>query len=99
MTPRSPRGRRPLKHSNAPRARTLPCVIALALLCTIAFAFDAVRAESGGGGHFVMVIESSTFQLSVRDARSGERGPTIRVALGSPEQATPMGRFPLDRII
>jgi lipoprotein-anchoring transpeptidase ErfK/SrfK len=71
----------------------------LALLCTIAFAFDAGRAESGEVGHFVMVIESSTFQLSVRDARSGERGPTIRVALGSPEQATPMGRFPLDRII
>lgn len=47
----------------------------------------------------VMEIESSTFQLSVRDARSGERGPTIRVALGSPAQPTPLGRFPLDRII
>ncbi len=93
MTPRR------LKHSTAPRARTLPCALALALLCTTAAAFDAARAESGEDGQLVMVIESSTFQLSVRDARGGERGPTIRVALGSPEQATPMGRFPLERII
>ena len=47
----------------------------------------------------VMEIELSTFRLSVRDAHSGERGPTIRVALGSPAQPTPIGRFPLDRII
>ncbi|MCP4035517.1 MAG: L,D-transpeptidase, partial [bacterium] len=47
----------------------------------------------------VMEIESKTFQLTVRDARDGGRGPTIRVALGSPGQATPTGRFPLERVI
>jgi hypothetical protein len=47
----------------------------------------------------VMEIESSTFQLRVRDKRDGEIGPTIRVALGSPGQSTPTGAFPLERII
>lgn len=47
----------------------------------------------------VMEIESSTFELHVRDAGTGETGPTIRVALGSPAQSTPTGAFPLERII
>ncbi|MDP6978803.1 MAG: L,D-transpeptidase [Myxococcota bacterium] len=47
----------------------------------------------------VMEIESTTFELRVRDGRDGGKGPTIRVALGSPGQSTPTGRFPLERII
>lgn len=47
----------------------------------------------------IMEISSSTFQLSVRDPSSGEHGPTIRVALGSPGTATPTGKFPLERVI
>ncbi len=64
-----------------------------------AAAFEATRAESDEAGTLVLELESSTFQLSVRDAGSGERGPIIRVALGSPGQATPTGHFPLDRVI
>ncbi len=47
----------------------------------------------------VMEIESTTFELRIRDGRDGGQGPTIRVALGSPGQSTPTGRFPLERII
>ncbi|MFT5443297.1 MAG: hypothetical protein ACI8W3_002344 [Myxococcota bacterium] len=47
----------------------------------------------------IMEISSSTFQLSVRDPSSGEHGPTIRVALGSPGTATPTGKFQLERVI
>jgi lipoprotein-anchoring transpeptidase ErfK/SrfK len=74
-------------------------VLALSLFCTASFAFAAARADSDEAGNLVMLIESSTFQLSVLDSRNGERSPTIRVALGSPGQATPTGRFPLERVI
>ncbi len=72
----------------------------LALLCVVsAAASESLRAEPDVADRLVMELESSTFELSVHDSRGGERGPTIRVALGSPGQATPTGRFPLERII
>jgi hypothetical protein len=73
--------------------------VVVVVLCTSPFATHVARADSSTTAEFVMEIESSTFELSVREAHSGERGPTIRVALGSPAQATPVGRFPLERII
>lgn len=88
-----------LIHSTLPRARAIFCALAMLLLCSAPFAFGVAHAGSGEAGDLVMLIESSTFQLSVVDSRSGERSPTIRVALGSPGQATPTGRFPLERII
>jgi hypothetical protein len=54
-----------------------------------------LEASSG----IVIEIESSTFEMRLRDKRDGELGPTIRVALGSPGQSTPIGAFPLERII
>lgn len=65
------------------------------------FALVLLPTSSGAenDGDLVMELESATFELSVRDARNGERGPTILVSLGSPEQATPLGVFPLERII
>jgi hypothetical protein len=81
------------------RARALVCAVAAVLSCSAALPIGVACAESSETGNLVMVIESSTFQLSVLDSRSGERSPTIRVALGSPESATPTGRFPLERII
>jgi hypothetical protein len=74
-------------------------VLAAVLSCSAVFSLGVAHAESSEAGDLLMVIESSTFQLSVLDSRSGERSPTIRVALGSPESATPTGRFPLERII
>lgn len=90
-----------LGHTHAPRlfahaSRAAGLVLlALALLPARPAASDSDAAAD----RLVMVIESKTFQLSVRDARDGVRGPTIRVALGSPAQATPRGRFPLERVI
>jgi hypothetical protein len=100
-----------LNHTTVPRARAfvlahatvrlcvLSCVQLCVMSCVMTIALGAAQAEPGGAGNLVMVIESSTFQLSVLDSRDGERSPTIRVALGSPEAATPTGRFPLERII
>lgn len=62
-------------------------------------ALQVAQAESTPATGLVMEIDSSTFELSVRDEDSGERGPTIKVTLGSPAQATPTGRFPLELII
>jgi len=50
-------------------------------------------------GELRLVLETSTFSLSVRDPSDRVIGPTIAVALGSPATATPTGRFPLERII
>lgn len=80
-------------------ARVRPAALRVALLCAIASVFQVARADSEPSAALIMEIESSTFELSVRDARTGERGPTIRVTLGSPATATPTGRFPLEKII
>ena len=72
----------------------------LVMFCAL-FVLILLPASSSAedDGDLVMELESATFELSVRDARDGERGPTILVSLGSPEQATPLGAFPLERII
>jgi lipoprotein-anchoring transpeptidase ErfK/SrfK len=72
----------------------LVCLLAAGLASA-----DVPAVESGPLSPIVMELESSTFELHVRDARDGMQGPTIRVALGSPGQSTPTGAFPLERII
>lgn len=94
---------RRFKHNTAPGACVFSSVLVLGFMCIVvciaSSAFGPAHAESDEAGELVILVETSTFRLSVRDLRSGERGPTIRVALGSPRQATPTGRFPLERII
>lgn len=87
--------------SGTPRVRRFAGTVALALICAThpSLHGQTARAEALASAALVMEIESSIFELSVRDSQTGERGPTIRVALGSPAQATPTGRFFLDRII
>ena len=58
-----------------------------------------LRSPLETSSDIVIEIETSTFEMRVRDERDGEFGPTIRVALGSPGQSTPTGAFPLERII
>jgi lipoprotein-anchoring transpeptidase ErfK/SrfK len=87
------------KASPTRRVHALVAALAVALLCAIPSAFRSAGADSDTSPALIMEIESSTFELSVRDSRSGERGPTIRVILGSPATATPIGRFPLEKII
>jgi len=48
---------------------------------------------------FVLEIDSAAFRVSVRDARSGERGPSVEVVLGSPAHETPHGDFPVAWVI
>lgn len=40
-------------------------------------------------------LDREHFELRARDLRDGSAGPSIRVALGSPANATPSGSFPL----
>lgn len=48
---------------------------------------------------FALVLDLARNQLMSRDLRSGERGPELRVAVGSPAHPTPRGRFRLGRVI
>ncbi len=66
---------------------------------TVAADPHSAADHAEGTAPLIMEIESTTFELRVRDGRDGRIGPTIRVALGSPGQSTPTGRFPLERII
>ena len=95
MIPRHERQRGPHVRSTRRIAAARWVFVAVAL----GFAFAAMPQPGGSSAQLVMEIESETFQLSVRDGRDGRLGPTIRVALGSPGRATPIGRFPLERII
>jgi hypothetical protein len=56
-----------------------------------------LRAEEDPG--FVIELDRAQYQVSVRDERSGERGPTIAVVLGSPSNPTPSGRYPIYQVI
>jgi len=46
-----------------------------------------------------LILDLSRNQLMSRDVRSGEPGPGLRVAVGSPAHPTPRGRFRLGRVI
>ncbi len=65
----------------------------LVLSCTF-FALPATAGEI-----IQLELDSASFSLRPHDGGSGESGPSIPVALGSPEQATPRGEFWLDRVI
>lgn len=65
----------------------------LVLVC-LGFALPALAEEA-----ILLELDASTFALHPRDGARGESGPSIPVAIGSPEQATPRGEFWLDRVI
>jgi hypothetical protein len=56
----------------------------------------ALAAEDEG---IVLELDREQFMLTLHDARSGVEGPPLRVALGSPAQETPAGRYPIFRVI
>lgn len=67
-------------------------VVAAAVLAT------ASRAGAGDPG-FELDLDTTRNELRARDVRSGELGPVLRVAIGSPAHPTPMGRFRMGRVI
>lgn len=54
---------------------------------------------SGGDPGVLLQIDRQAFVLSSRDLRDGVEGPSLRVALGSPEHQTPDGSFPLYQLV
>lgn len=48
---------------------------------------------------FELELDRARNLLRARDVRSGEEGPVLRVAVGSPAHPTPPGRFRLGRVI
>lgn len=57
-----------------------------------------VLAATGDPG-IVLVLDRDRFELSARDARTGESGPRARIVLGSPAHRTPNGDHRVGRVI
>ena len=55
------------------------------------------RAASDPG--LLLELDRERYELAVRDLRSGESGPSLRVVLGSPAHSTPAGSYPVSRVI
>ena len=64
-----------------------------------AFGVSSASEDQPTPDRLRLVLDTSTFSLSVRDPSDRIIGPTIAVALGSPAMATPTGTFPLERVI
>jgi len=69
---------------------------AVAVCLVLCWAGSAVSNDDPG---FELVLDRARNLLSARDVRSGEQGPVLRVAVGSPGHPTPSGRFRLGRVI
>lgn len=63
--------------------------LAICALATIGSADPGVLLE----------LDRSDFALRVVDLASGEEGPRLRVALGSPQHPTPGGDYPIDHVV
>jgi len=64
----------------------------------LALAASLPGAGSGDPG-VVLELDRERFEVVVRDARSGERGPRARIVLGSPGSGTPSGDYRVGRLI
>jgi hypothetical protein len=56
-------------------------------------------ARAGDDPGLILELDRERFEVSSRDARSGEAGPRIRIVLGSPAHDTPDGDYPVGRVI
>ena len=79
----------------------LPRVFAFFALvgAAILLAAPGGRAAPASDPGLALELDRERFELTPRDERSGERGPTLRVVLGSPAHPTPSGSYALDRAI
>ena len=71
-------------------------VLASSLLFSVA-AVPTARAERDPG--LVLHLTRERFELRAVDARTGEAGPVVRIALGSPANETPDGDHRVGRVI
>jgi hypothetical protein len=67
--------------------------ITAALLCI------GLGAGAGEDPGLILELDRKSFEVSSRDARSGDVGPRIRIVLGSPAHDTPDGDYPVGRVI
>jgi hypothetical protein len=74
--------------------RVLSCVV---MAAAVPSAAPPVAASDDPG--FELELDLARNELRTRDVRSGEAGPVLRVAVGSPGHPTPRGRFRLGRVI
>ena len=75
------------------RAAVLFAAVVIAqAVCTAA----AAAADDPG---FALDLDAARGELRTRDLRSGDDGPVLRVAVGSPAHPTPRGRFRMGRVI
>jgi len=95
--PSPQRSQRSQRSRRALRARAGRGLLALVLLL-LPGAGGHASPDRGGAG-VELALDRERFTLEARDGRSGERGPVLRVVLGSPAAPTPGGRFPLHRVI
>jgi hypothetical protein len=77
------------------RCRRLAAVL-LALCASLCLA-PGVGANQDPG--LVLELDRARYEVSLRDMRTGDLGPRIRVVLGSPAHDTPSGDFPVGRVI
>ena len=78
--------------------RTAPALTRAAgwLLFASLVAAPALAADDPG---LVLDLDRERFEVVAFDARSGEAGPRVRIALGSPANDTPSGDYRVGRII
>ncbi len=72
------------------------CVSILSAPVTQKVAAQTLAAADPG---VVLELDLSTYSLAVRDERSGESAPSLRVVIGSPANPTPLGSYRLSRVI
>ncbi|MBW2229476.1 MAG: L,D-transpeptidase [Deltaproteobacteria bacterium] len=70
----------------------------MAFAAGLALVLPAAASASEDPG-LVIELDRGRYTGSVRDERSGERGPDFSIALGSPARPTPDGRFPVAWVI
>jgi hypothetical protein len=87
---------RPLRKLRLLRALRNPWAL-FALLALCVAVVPGVHAQDDPG--LVMELDREAYELRLWDERSGEPGPLISVALGSPSNPTPSGSFPVTWVI
>jgi len=56
-------------------------------------------ADASDDPGLLLELDRDRFEVVARDRRSGDLGPRIRIALGSPARNTPSGDYPIGRVI
>ena len=77
------------------RSQGLLAAGALALVALVALALPARAGDPG----IEIELDRERFVLRAVDVASGDEGPSFPVAMGSPANPTPSGRFGVDRVI